>query len=36
VTLDEWRNSTQPIDRAFEMVYHDPQVWDEEYKNSWR
>lgn len=32
VTIDEWRNSKQPIDRAFEKVYHDPEVWDAEYR----
>jgi hypothetical protein len=35
VTLEERHNNEQTIDRAFEIVYRDPLVWDREYKNSW-
>lgn len=35
VTLDKWRNNKESIDQAFMRVYHDPVVWDEEYRRSY-
>jgi len=36
VTLNEWRTNRQAIDTAFEAVYRNPEIWNQEYKNSFR
>jgi hypothetical protein len=36
VTLAEWQTNRETIDHAFELVYRDPEVWDEKRTNSFR